>query len=186
MLAAGASSRMGQPKALLPCRNGSPLALNQAHLLAVAGAVDVVIVLGCNVDCIVPKLEVPDIRIAYNPDWEDGRITSLQTGLRSVGSVRGTLILPVDTVGVKSATLSRVLEIAEQSNALAVRPAWQGTPGRVLWISGTLFNELLGIKPSLEFRLDAWIQDRQTVIPVDDEAIMRNINTPDDWAAILP
>ena len=46
VLAAGASSRMGRPKALLPTMDGRPLAVWQADRLRAAGCAEVLIVIG--------------------------------------------------------------------------------------------------------------------------------------------
>jgi len=177
---------MGQPKALLRLPDGRPLALHQADRLIDAGASDVLIVLGSEVDRIAPAIESPGIRIACNANWKNGRLSSLQAGLRSVSGVRGAIVLPVDTVGVQTTTFRHLLSFADQTTALAVRPTWQNMSGRILWISSALFEEMLDISPTPAFRMDEWMQSREQLLPVDDPAILRNINTPAEWDALNP
>lgn len=184
ILAAGASSRMGRAKALLDLPSGKVLAQHQADILMAAGLTDVIVVLGHGMEAIAAKLDDPRIRIAYNPAWERGRISSLQVGLRSSGAADGALVLPVDSAGVKPDTLRRVLDAAGRSPALAIRPTYEGRPGRLLWIAAALFEEILGVEPTPDFRLDDWIADRATPLPVDDPAILHNVNTPDEWARV--
>lgn len=174
---------MGQPKALLAARSGRPLALEQAALLHVAGLSDVIVVLGHGADEIAPRLDVPDVRVAFNPAWATGRISSLQTGIKSAGDVQGVLVVPVDTVGVNVVTLATVLEYADTHEALAVRPCHRNQPGRILWISHALFEEVLGIESSTEFRFDAWIADRETTLAVEDQSVLHNVNTREEWDA---
>jgi len=175
---------MGEPKALLAVEPGLPLALAQARILNKAGMGDVMVVLGHGAEKIAPQLDFEEIRIAFNSDWESGRVSSLQAGIRSVGDVHGVLILPVDTVGVKATTLECVLGAADHALPLAVRPYWNHKPGRILWISYALFEEILGIESSPLFRLDAWIKERETRIDVDDPAIMNNVNTKAEWERV--
>jgi len=175
---------MGRPKALLECASGTPLAIQQARKIMDAGASDVLIVLGCDADRIIPRLEDPVIRIAFNPEWKLGRVSSLQTGIRSVGQVQGAVILPVDTVGVQTSSLARLIALADQSSALAIRPTWQGRPGRILWLSHALFDDILGIHSDPSLRFDEWIKGKEHFIDVDDPAIMNNVNTPEEWKNI--
>jgi len=184
ILAAGASSRMGQPKALLATASGQPLALHHARCLREAGAADVIVVLGHGAEAIMPTLDGSAVRVAFNSLWENGRVSSLQAGIRSAGDVHGVLVLPVDTVGVKVSTLSNVLVFADQKQALAVRPYWRNQPGRILWISNALFEEVLGIESDPSFRLDAWIKDRETRMDVDDAAVLNNVNTMAEWEGV--
>jgi molybdenum cofactor cytidylyltransferase len=186
VLAAGASSRMGQPKALLKIPSGKLLAMEQAGALMAAGITDVVVVLGHNAEEIVAALGETTLRYCFNSSWATGRLSSLQSGLRALPtSIYGVLILPVDTVGVKPATLSRIISMADETTAVAIRPAWQKKPGRILWLSRAVFEEILAIDPDPSFRLDAWMEPRETRLEVDDPAILNNINTPDEWRRVM-
>ena len=180
VLAAGASSRMGYPKALLPLPNGTPLAMHQMRLLRAAGCARVAVVLGSTADAIARK--ITDGEVVRNPDWERGRLTSVQAGLRALPGHRGYLILSVDTVGIQVETLARLLR-PSPTPATALRPVHRGEPGRVLWIPAAFAAELLAL-PGPDVRLDHWLGDRATLVPVDDPAVLNNVNTPDDWAAV--
>lgn len=179
VLAAGASSRMGQPKALLPAPGGVPLALHQARLLRAAGCAPVAIVLGCDADRIRPKL--PGFQIALNKEWESGRVSSVQTGLRAVAA-DGYIILPVDTVGVRPDTLKRLVEAAKSTAARAIRPTFDGKEGKVMWISSSLAADILRLDPKNEnSRLDHVFRTQSEELPCPDPAILNNINTPEEW-----
>lgn len=180
VLAAGASARMGYPKALLPLPNGTPLAMHQMRLLRTAGCARVAVVLGSTADAIAKK--ITDGEVIRNPDWERGRLTSIQAGLRGLPDHRGYLILPVDTVGIRPETLARMLN-AVTPTTLALRPLYQDQPGRVLWISAATALEILAL-PNQDTPLDTWLGERVTGVPVEDPAVIANINTPDDWASV--
>lgn len=178
ILAAGASSRMGRPKALLEVR-GQPLAVVQYRLLEDGGCEPVIVVLGCEYKKILPHVTV--CRVEYNAHWREGRITSVQAGLRSV-QADGYLVLPVDTVGVRAETIAAILRKAEQLEPAALRPVYQGQDARVAWISRRLAEEILNLNPrGGATRLDEVLLSRAERFPVDDPAVLNNVNTPEDW-----
>lgn len=182
VLAAGASTRMGRPKALLPMPDGRPLALHQAELLGAAGCDPVVIVLGSDAERIRPKLG--DAHVAVNAAWETGRFSSIQAGIRACPESDGYLILPVDTVGVSAATLQRVLARAAARAARALRPCYRGEPGRMLWIDAALAHAWEKEGPA-DVRIDERLRDIETRIELDDTSLLQNVNTPDAWRAFI-
>lgn len=182
VLAAGASTRMGEPKALLETRAGMHLARYQADLLRRAGCSPCVVVIGASAHRIRKALHGCETTV--NMDWEDGRFSSVQAGLRALPRFDGCLILPVDTVGVGPETIRAVLEYADRLSPLAVRPVYENQNGKIAWISHQLADELLRLDPRDErARLDHVLADRALRLPVTDAAILTNVNTPAEWEA---
>lgn len=180
VLAAGASRRMGSPKALLRGADGRPLAARQAALLCAGGCDPVAVVLGSEIKRIRRGLP-PDLAIVENPHWAQGRASSLQAGISGFPGADGYLFLPVDAVGVTEATIRALLEAAGQAPQAAWRPVHRGQKGNLLWLSGRAGAAILDLPP--EARVDEWVQPQARMLEVDDPAILRNINTPEDWAA---
>jgi len=79
LLAAGAGSRFGQPKALVTL-DGQTLAERGAGLLRDGGADPVLVVVGA-----VP-VEIGGSRTVYNPDWRTGMGSSVRAALRALAS----------------------------------------------------------------------------------------------------
>lgn len=181
VLAAGASSRMGRPKALLPLPDGTPLALHQVRLLRAAGCSRTLVVLGADATAIAHHLAGCDVVV--NEDWARGRFTSIQAGLRALAGCAGYLLLPVDTAGVRRQTLAAVLREAETRQPLALRPCHGGKPGRVLWLSDALAQDLLR-QPAQDARLDERLADVAMRLEVEDPALLHNVNTPAEWEAV--
>ncbi len=78
LLAAGGSSRMGQPKQLLPWGNRT-LIEHQILTLQKAGQ-PVNVVLGSNSDLVMPVIEKYPVNIFVNPNWESGMGSSISFG----------------------------------------------------------------------------------------------------------
>jgi CTP:molybdopterin cytidylyltransferase MocA len=178
ILAAGASTRMGEPKALLETPMGVPLAVCQVDLLRNGGCRRVVVVLGSDHERIQGQLL--GCEVVVHSGWEDGRFSSVQAGLRAVQECDGAFILPVDTVGVSERTVRAVLQFADRNRPDAVRPVFQGQPGKIAWIGWALAEEIL--QTPRDARLDLILKDRAANLPVDDAAILSNVNTPAEWA----
>lgn len=181
VLAAGESRRMGSPKALLRGADGVPLAARQAATLRAGGCDPVAVVLGSEIARIRSELP-PDLATAENPRWAQGRASSLQAGIGAFPNADGYLFLPVDAAGVRIATVQATLAAAERDPAAIWRPTHRGEKGNLLWIPPAAAAELLGL-PS-DARIDEWARPRARIVAVDDPAILRNVNTPEEWAAL--
>ncbi|GAB4410072.1 MAG: hypothetical protein OHK0039_14220 [Bacteroidia bacterium] len=81
VLAAGASTRLGQPKQLLPFR-GKTLLQHALDEVAAVGLGEKVLVLGAHADVILARTDAQGFHIAHNPDWTSGMAGSICTGLR--------------------------------------------------------------------------------------------------------
>jgi molybdenum cofactor cytidylyltransferase len=179
VLAAGASSRMGRPKALLETPDGQRLADAQAGLLARAGCDPVAIVVGSEGRHVASHLR--SRLVVQNTEWERGRFSSILAGLQAVRPFDGCLILPVDTVGVRVDTLQRLVGHAESLRPAALRPFHRDQAGYVLWISTATADALLRQQPDPQVRLDDLMARSATRLDVDDPSILNNVNTPEEW-----
>lgn len=183
VLAAGASRRMGRAKATLLVKPHVCLADYQARLLNAAGCEPVVTVLGADADNIAAQLQTP--HLVRNPDWAQGRLTSVRAGLRAVcaarPSVAGIILLPVDAAFIRLESVRQLLYAAEQGSATVVRPTHQGTAGYLVWIARSLVDELCDPALPADTPLNAYLAARTQELAVDDAAILHNANTPGEW-----
>ncbi len=182
VLAAGASERMGSPKALLQTPDGIPLAKAQADLLSRAGCDPVTVVIGADAARI--REEVMGCPFTVHEGWRAGRVSSLQAGLRALPPSDAYVILPVDAVGIAQQTVESLLCLGASSRAQAIRPSYRERAGHLLWISAATADEILHLMPAPETRLNAWIDPKCMWVEMEDPALLHNLNTPDDWAGV--
>ena len=150
VLAAGAGTRMGRPKALMCTPDGSPWLELAERTLRAGGCTEVILVLGASLDpAETPKQHPsdPDIdaflesrRIVVARDWATGVSASLRAGLRAAGETTAdtALITLVDLPYLEAETVARVLAHATGPDALARgvdggRPAHPVLIGRNHW-----------------------------------------------------
>src|SRR2546428_2974067 len=145
VLAAGESTRMGSPKALLPDRDGRPFVARIVRTCAEAGFDEVTIVTGTVHARIVAAVAADRppiaVRFARNPDPSRGQLSSIWTGLDAAvrADTRAVLITLVDVPFVSSGTVRAVADAYRRSGAAIVRPAIDARHGHPVVFYRTLF-----------------------------------------------
>jgi molybdenum cofactor cytidylyltransferase len=192
LLAAGRSSRMGQPKGLV-VHAGRPWL--EAQLDALRGR-RVVVVLGYDAPRYLQA--IPDLparaEVVVNPDPDRGPFSSLQVGLAAFGpSPAGPVfVLPVD-VPAPSATVWDALEaaLASAGGSLAtcldaVIPSHEGRGGHPVLLAPPFIARLCRRDPaSPDARLDVALRSAETLhVPVGDARVRLNLNAPEDWGKL--
>jgi molybdenum cofactor cytidylyltransferase len=192
VLAAGESTRMGSPKALLPERDGRPFVARIVRTCAEAGFDEVTIVTGTVHARIVAAVAADRppiaVRFARNPDPSRGQLSSIWTGLDAAvrADTRAVLITLVDVPFVSSATVRAVADAYRRSGAAIVRPAIDGRHGHPVVFDRTLFDALrradpsAGAKSVLRANADAIVH-----VTVDDHGSFVDVDTPDEYQRLL-
>ena len=127
VLAAGRSSRMGRPKALLPASpDGETFVGRIVRTLRDGGVDDVVVVAGgmaAEIERVLAQADHPP-RVVLNPTPERGQFSSLQVGLRAVDrpGVSAMLVTLVDVPLVSAGTVAALLDAYRRTGAPLVRP----------------------------------------------------------------
>ncbi|HPQ81974.1 MAG TPA: nucleotidyltransferase family protein [bacterium] len=189
ILAAGASSRMGHPKAMLRLDDGATLLSSQASLLSKAGCSVVAAVVGSMAEDIRAGNVELEVLWAKNENWRAGQFSSVQVGLSAVkkAGAKRALVLPVDVAGVRVETIEAIIETSLRNpHAEAVLPEFEGRGGHPVCFSMAAVDRILEMDPAdLNSRLDSFIRTSTTAIrlPVNDPRVVRNVNTPEEWEA---
>lgn len=185
VLAAGGSTRLGQPKQLLLYK-GRTLLRHVADAALEAATGPVVVVLGAYAQFLRRELEGLPLRITTNPEWSEGIGTSIRAGLAALGEdkeVGGALFLACDQPRVSADLLRRLIDAYETQHPLVVTCAYAGTVGVPALFDHSLFGELRlltgdhGAKQVIE-------KHRSGVVRVSFEQGAVDIDTTDDVNAL--
>ena len=136
MLAAGAGTRFGGPKALARESDGTPWIELAVRMLRAAGCAPVLVALGACAEE-ARGLVPPDADIVMVEDWPEGLSASLRAGLAaaSAGLAEAVLITPVDTPGATADAAARVISHAGAPLASELaRAVYDGRPGHPVLI----------------------------------------------------
>lgn len=113
ILAAGAGTRYGQPKALVHGATGRSWLQHAVDVLIASGCSPVIVVLGARATEAAALLKPSaSILVVLATDWADGLSASLRAGLRCAGDlpdIEAVAVIPVDVPDVNAATVMRVI-----------------------------------------------------------------------------
>jgi len=190
VLAAGRSTRMGRPKALLPLDCGDTFVARIVRTLHDAGVDDVVVVLGHEPDPIVADLmrRHTPVRFAINRDFDNGQLSSLVAGLNAIDrpGVIAALVTLVDVPLVSAATVRAVVDRYRRTRSPIVRPVAGGRHGHPVLIDRALFDQFRAADPAL----GASVVVRQHIsaqgeVEVTDPHAFRDVDTPDEYDRLV-
>jgi molybdenum cofactor cytidylyltransferase len=185
VLAGGLSTRMKQFKPLLPL--GEETITDRAIDLFLNESVDVFLVAGYRHDDIVAGIKKRDITIVYNPDYEKGMFSSVQAGVRCLGPEhQAFFILPVDIPLVRPATIKRLINTAVENPEKIIYPVFGGKRGHPPLIPCVLIPAILGWEKGGGLKAVLKAHEKLALeIAVPDSFILLDIDTPEDYAALL-
>lgn len=121
ILAAGAGTRMGGPKALLEFK-GRLLVERAVETALSGGCTDVLVVLGASSNDVLKRADLRSARIVVNDDWAEGMGSSLRSGLQSLEPstrIDAALVLLVDQPFVGPQAVRAVLDAWRNGGRLA-------------------------------------------------------------------
>src|SRR4051794_8073947 len=143
---------MGRPKALLPF-HGTTFLENVLSAIAASDVHDTVVVLGRHRDEIQAALGLPNA--IFNPDYEQGMITSIQTGIRAIsGGSDGALLFLVDHPFVTTSTIDVLIE--RFASGGIVVPKYDGRRGHPVLFARGVLEEILELSPEVGANTVVW------------------------------
>jgi molybdenum cofactor cytidylyltransferase len=186
ILAAGGSSRMGQPKQLLKFRGTSLLRRAIETALAVP-ADQVIVVLGHAADQLMAECEATSATVVLNDQWQEGVSTSLRGGLATVSSeARGVFIYPADMPLVTPEALRELAHRQQISGRPAAMTEAGGIRGVPVFITRSLFPALMiqeGDAGGAQYLRGH--PEAVEAVHFDDPDLVRDVDRPEDYARLL-
>ncbi|MQY02386.1 nucleotidyltransferase family protein [Actinomadura macrotermitis] len=178
LLAAGAGSRLGRPKALVEV-GGERLVDRGVHLLRGGGCSPVLVVSGATTVEVIGAVVVP------NDGWRSGMGSSLRVGLAALPpGCPAVVVALVDQPRVTADAVRRLVDAYEAGARVAVA-TYGGRPRNPVLIAAEHFAAVAaGAEGDVGAR--AFLRahpELVTEVPCDDVAAPDDIDTPEDLAA---
>lgn len=183
VLSAGASSRMGRPKALLPV-DGVPFIERIVRALEHTEVDRTLVVLGHNAEAMREAIAYLGVDTVVNPDYARGQLSSLHTAIRALDGepVEAILVHLVDHPFIESRLVDRMIERFRAEGKLIVVPRFNGRRGHPVLFSSKLFPEFLaasldtGAKPVVRGHPAETLE-----LDTDEAGILVDIDTPEEY-----
>lgn len=141
VLAAGASSRLGEAKQLVEL-GGERLLERAVRVAREAGLAPLVVVLGCRAQEIQKECGLEGALIVTNEGWDEGMGSSVRAGVSAVaGQVDGLVLMTCDQPAITVEHLRRLMEAGVRG--LTVGSSYAGKVGVPAFFPASRFEELL-------------------------------------------
>jgi CTP:molybdopterin cytidylyltransferase MocA len=193
ILAAGASSRMGRDKALLPLDRETFLSASIKRLQPFTKVV--IVVAAENAGALKPTVSAEHAELVLNPEPQRGQFSSLQIGLRSAleAGLEAVVVTHVDRPPATEETLRRLMaafaersSLPEETRPWAVVPQVEGKHGHPIVVGREMIEAFLRAPENLTARdVEHANQQRVTYLDVSDRNVVTNVNTPEEYRALM-
>lgn len=186
ILAAGASSRMGTPKQLLPWKD-TTLLVNAIRTAKASQATAIFVILGANSEKIRPTISQQEIVILEYSDWQKGLGTSITTGIEHLianEAYDAVLITLVDQPLISTDYLNRLIQTFRENNKGIVATNYGNRPGVPVIFGKDYFEELKtlqgdnGAKILLEKNSD-------DLVVLDSDENLIDLDTQEQYAQLV-
>lgn len=187
ILAAGASSRMGQPKALLDFDGRSAL---QLALEAFRGQATPIVVLGTNHAEVRNRLALGHVRVMLNLNVGAGQTASLQAALGVLPKdAEGFFFMPVDFPLVTAEEVGRLVDAFRENRDPARSifiPSHDLKRGHPVLCRRDLADEFLALRPGASARdVVNRVNSRIAHVIYSEAYVLMDMDTPEDYVRCL-
>ncbi len=152
ILAAGASTRMGTPKQLLPYL-GCSLLRHTIESAIASVCKSVVVVLGANAQKIGSEVNQPFVQVVENPDWNLGMGSSIRSGILSLATCSETIdaavIIVCDQPFLSPEIINHLVAAYHSTGKPIVACQYAGTLGVPALFNHIFFSELAALKETV-------------------------------------
>jgi molybdenum cofactor cytidylyltransferase len=183
ILAAGDSSRMGQPKSLLAYQ-GITFLESIIKKVKLSGIEQIFVITGKHDNLIRKKINnTGQWRYLTNPHPEKGQLSSTQIALQNIpGNTDGILQILVDHPQVKLSTYKAIVNRAHIAPDRIIIPSYNGKNGHPVYFGRKYFPDLLSAPMDEGARAVVHLHKSNVVrIPVTDPGILKDIDLPEDY-----
>lgn len=186
ILAAGASSRLGQPKQLLPYKGTTLLGWVVKQIESCKALDEVIVVLGKNADDVRNQVEFTTSKVVMNPGTEQGCSASYRKGISAFDRrTEALVVLLGDQPGVDPQIVEQVVSFWRNDGSKIVLANYQGRKGHPMVFSKDIFHLLVDLHGDkavwkLVDQHPEWVHE----VPID-RPYPRDVNTLEDYQSII-
>lgn len=186
ILAAGASSRLGQPKQLLPFKGTTLLGWVAQRIAECKTLDEVVVVLGANADEVRKQASLGNLRTVVNPATGQGCSASYRVGIGACDpAIEAIVVLLGDQPAVQPEIVDQVVSAWRANGGKIVLASYGGKRGHPMLFSRELFPQMM----ELHGDKAVWKmvdQHPEWVVEVAiDSPAPPDINTWEDYQSLL-
>lgn len=185
ILAAGASSRMGQSKQMLDV-NGEKLLVRTVKAALDSHGGTVVVVLGSHEKAHRKSLCGLPVEIVYHSNWKNGMGSSIKKGLSHLmsgnPSLEAVVILVCDQPLLTAENITRLIREYRQSKKTIIASRYSKMPGVPVLFDRIYFPHLMAL-PDDQGAKQIILQHRDDVSEVDFPGGEIDLDTPEDYDA---
>jgi len=178
LLAAGASTRMGVPKLLLPLGD-EPIVRRTARQLCLSGFDDVLVVSGSEHERIVEALAGLPVRHAVNPDFATGMGSSFRTGVEHLPDSEAAMFALADQPFLSPAEYGAILRTWRLHAPPIVGSRFGDITAPPHLFARSLYPELAALQHGARSVLQRHAAE-MIVMPFAAD-LLTDIDTPDDY-----
>jgi molybdenum cofactor cytidylyltransferase len=186
VLAAGASTRMGQPKQLLPV-DRQPLLRRVVHAALESKLGQVYVVLGAYAEKIRSSLNGLPVDVVVNDEWSDGMGSSIRCAMtaitRASEAVAGVIVTLGDQPGIPAGHLTRLARMRQEARKSIVASRYEGRLTPPVLFAANHFPALRALHGDAGAK--ALLQSSPQEMAVVETDGLGDLDTPQDYAAFL-
>ncbi|MET0659773.1 MAG: nucleotidyltransferase family protein [Steroidobacteraceae bacterium] len=179
VLAAGASTRLGEPKQLVRVGGRPALHTVVAHAVAIAGHA-VTVILGAHARDLTHMLLHSPASVVINREWEEGMASSIRRGMAAVPpGCEAVMLVLGDQVAVTADDLRRLVSAWKGESSTIAASVYEGRAGVPAIFPSWCFSELSQLRGDQGAR--AILQRNMTRlvhVPMPNAAF--DLDTPED------
>ncbi len=185
ILAAGGSSRFGQPKPLLEWE-GRPLVAHIADVAWTAELAPIHVIVGAQAETVGQALAGRPVQVFTNYRWEEGLSTSLNLGVSSLPpDVEAAIFIPADLPLLTPAFLRALVARYRQGDAAIVVPVVGGERRNPVLFARTLFPDLARLSGDVGGRALFTVYPHQLKeMPWPEAQTLTDVDTPATYARL--
>ena len=187
ILAAGLSTRMGEPKQLLPFGNSTIIETVIDNLLG-SKLNEVIVVVGHEAEKIQAHIQHKPVKIVFNPGFHEGMLTSAQCGVESIlGSADAFAMTLVDLPLITPDLVNLVIDTYVQTEGGIAVPSYNYRRGHPVIFDRRYAAEILALDEEgggVRSIFQKYADDIRYV-NVDTDRVLRDIDYREDYEEAL-